>query len=84
MHFRRLSSLLDRSKGEKVGGVMEGRRNAQKRRLEPVIVKGVNGDDSLLEEYVVIVRSCILLDNLYSIISERYLDPYYPSLLWMV
>ncbi|KAL4071649.1 Aldehyde/histidinol dehydrogenase [Scleroderma yunnanense] len=52
MHFQRLTNLLDRSKGEKVGGVFEGRRNAGKRRFEPVIVKGVKADDSLLEEEI--------------------------------
>ncbi|KAG6331416.1 hypothetical protein ID866_7675 [Astraeus odoratus] len=51
-HFQRITSLLDRSKGEKVVSVMKGRRNRQRRRLEPVIVKGVKADDSLLEEEI--------------------------------
>lgn len=51
-HFRRLSSLLDRTKGEKVTDVIEGRKDATKRRLEPTVVKNVQEGDSLLEEYV--------------------------------
>ncbi|KAN0079816.1 Aldehyde/histidinol dehydrogenase [Tylopilus felleus] len=49
-HFRRLSSLLDRTKGEKVTDVIEGRKDATKRRLEPTVVKNVQEGDSLLEE----------------------------------
>ncbi|KAI6129084.1 aldehyde dehydrogenase [Pisolithus thermaeus] len=51
-HFKRLSTMLDRSQGEKVGGAFEGRRDPARRRLEPVIVKGVDGNDSLLEEEI--------------------------------
>ncbi|KAI6110138.1 aldehyde dehydrogenase [Pisolithus sp. B1] len=45
-HFKRLSTMLDRSQGEKAG------RDPARRRLEPVIVKGVDGNDSLLEEEI--------------------------------
>lgn len=52
LHFQRLSALLDRSQGEKVGGVFGGRRDPARRRFEPVIVKGVDENDSLLEEEI--------------------------------
>ncbi|KIM65529.1 hypothetical protein SCLCIDRAFT_22701 [Scleroderma citrinum Foug A] len=52
MHFQRLTNLLDRSEGEKVGGVMAGRKNPEKRRFEPIFVKGVKANDSLLEEEI--------------------------------
>ena len=80
MHFQRLTNLLDRSEGEKVGGVMAGRKNPEKRRFEPIFVKGVKANDSLLEEYVVVIGIC-MLESLYSMISGRFLGPYYPSLL---
>ena len=80
MHFQRLTNLLDRSEGEKVGGVMAGRKNPEKRRFEPIVVKGVKANDSLLEEYVMVIGIC-MLESLYSMISGRFLDPYYPSLL---
>ena len=80
MHFRRLSSVLDRSKGEKVDGVIQGRRDAEKRRIEPVVVKGVKAGDSLLEEYVMLV-SVYILESLFDVISGKYSDLYYPSLL---
>jgi len=83
MHFQRLTNLLDRSEGEKVGGAMAGRRNPEKRRLEPVVVKGVNKNDSLLEEYVVAIGIC-MLESLYSVISGRFLGPYSLSLLSIV
>lgn len=51
-HFKRLSAMLDRSQGEKVGGVFEGRRDPERRRFEPVIVKGVDENDSLLDEEI--------------------------------
>ena len=79
-HFQRLTSLLDRSKGERVGRVMEGRTNSMKRRFEPVVVKNVKEDDSLLEEYV-ITGGVRILESLHSVISGRFLAPYYPSLL---
>jgi len=60
MHFQRLTSLLDRSKGERVAGVMEGRANPMKRRFEPVVVKNVKADDSLLEEYVIAIGVHVL------------------------
>ena len=68
MHFQRLTSLLDRSKGERVAGVMEGRANPMKRRFEPVVVKNVKADDSLLEEYVIaigvhVLESLLILCN---------------------
>ncbi|KIJ61768.1 hypothetical protein HYDPIDRAFT_96028, partial [Hydnomerulius pinastri MD-312] len=50
MHFNRLSSLLDRTKGEKVTQAMQGRRDASRKRIEPTLVKGVADGDSLLEE----------------------------------
>ena len=80
MHFRRLSSVLDRSKGEKVDGVIQGRRDTEKRRIEPVVVKGVKAGDSLLEEYVMLV-SVYILEILFDVISGKYSDLYYPSLL---
>ncbi|KAH7882021.1 aldehyde dehydrogenase [Phlebopus sp. FC_14] len=49
MHFDRLCSLLDRTKGEIV---MEGRRDASRRRIEPTIVKNVADGDSLLDEEI--------------------------------
>ncbi|KAI6046580.1 aldehyde dehydrogenase [Pisolithus marmoratus] len=51
-HFQRLSALLDRSQGEQVGGAFEGKRDPTRRRIEPVIVKGVDENDSLLEEEI--------------------------------
>ena len=80
MHFQRLSNLLDRSEGEKVGGVMAGSKDPENRRFEPIVVKGVKANDSLLEEYVMAVGIC-MLEGLYSVISGRFLDPYYLSLL---
>ena len=80
MHFQRLTNLLDCSEGEKVGGVMAGRRNPKKRRFEPILVKGVRENDSLLEEYVMVISIC-MLESLCSVISGRFLDPYYLSLL---
>ena len=80
MHFQRLTNLLDRSEGEKVCGVMAGRKNPEKRRFEPIFVKGVKANDSLLEEYVMVIGIC-MLESLYSMISGRFLGPYYPSLL---
>ncbi|KAF9228241.1 aldehyde dehydrogenase [Gyrodon lividus] len=50
IHFNRLSSLLDRTKGEKVTRVMEGRKDAARKRFEPTVVKDVKEGDSLLEE----------------------------------
>ncbi|KIM65527.1 hypothetical protein SCLCIDRAFT_1212262 [Scleroderma citrinum Foug A] len=52
MHFQRLTNLLDRSEGEKVGGVMAGSKNPENRRFEPIVVKGVKANDSLLEEEI--------------------------------
>ncbi|KIK94969.1 hypothetical protein PAXRUDRAFT_33229 [Paxillus rubicundulus Ve08.2h10] len=52
MHFNRLSSLLDRTKGEKVTRVMEGRKDVTRKRFEPTVVKDVKGGDSLLEEEI--------------------------------
>ena len=80
IHFRRLTNLLERSKGEKV---IEGRRDAEKRRFELVVVKDVKADDSLLEEYVITICTRES-NNFQSVISGRYLDPYCPSLPWMV
>jgi aldehyde dehydrogenase (NAD+) len=50
IHFNRLSSLLDRTQGEKVGNVMKGRKDAARKRIEPTIVKDVKDGDSLMEE----------------------------------
>jgi aldehyde dehydrogenase (NAD+) len=50
MHFNRLSSLLDRTKGEKVTRVMEGRKDEARKRFETTVVKDVKDGDSLLEE----------------------------------
>jgi aldehyde dehydrogenase (NAD+) len=46
-HYKRLTSLLSRTKGEVV---LQGRTDAARRRLEPTIVKDVAEGDSLLEE----------------------------------
>jgi aldehyde dehydrogenase (NAD+) len=46
-HYKRLTSLLSRTKGEVV---LHGRTDAARRRLEPTIVKDVAEGDSLLEE----------------------------------
>ena len=51
-HFNRISSLLDRTEGEKVPDVFEGRKDAAKKRIEPIVIKNVKDGDSLLEEYV--------------------------------
>ena len=61
---------------------MQGRRNPERRRLEPVVVKNVKAGDSLLEEYVVIFA--VISGPLTFMMSGRYLVLYYPSLLWMV
>ncbi|KAG8215120.1 Aldehyde/histidinol dehydrogenase [Butyriboletus roseoflavus] len=50
LHFDRLSSLLDRTKGEKVTDVLEGRKDAARKRIEPTLVINVKDGDSLLEE----------------------------------
>ncbi|KIM65523.1 hypothetical protein SCLCIDRAFT_1212257 [Scleroderma citrinum Foug A] len=75
MHFQRLTNLLDCSEGEKVGGVMAGRRNPKKRRFEPILVKGVRANDSLLEEEIfgpilpiIVVNS---LDEAIDFVNER-------------
>ncbi|KAG1810459.1 aldehyde dehydrogenase [Suillus plorans] len=47
LHFKRITSLLSRTKGEVV---LKGRSDAARRRLEPTIVKDVAEGDSLLEE----------------------------------
>ncbi|KAG0694964.1 aldehyde dehydrogenase [Suillus ampliporus] len=47
LHYKRLTSLLSRTKGEVV---LQGRADAARRRLEPTIVKDVADGDSLLEE----------------------------------
>lgn len=49
-HFDRLSSLLDRTKGEKVVDVMQGRKDLAKKRIEPTLVTNVKDGDSLMEE----------------------------------
>lgn len=49
-HFNRLGSLLDRTKGEKVTDVIEGRKDAARKRIEPTVVTNVKDGDSLLEE----------------------------------
>jgi aldehyde dehydrogenase (NAD+) len=46
-HYKRLTSLLSRTKGEVV---LQGRTDVARRRLEPTIVKDVAEGDSLLEE----------------------------------
>ncbi|KAG1807970.1 aldehyde dehydrogenase [Suillus subaureus] len=48
-HYKRLISLLSRTKGEVV---LRGRADAARRRLEPTIVKDVVDGDSLLEEEI--------------------------------
>ncbi|KAG1869415.1 aldehyde dehydrogenase [Suillus subalutaceus] len=48
-HYKRLTSLLSRTKGEVV---LQGRTDAARRRLEPTIVKNVVDGDSLLEEEI--------------------------------
>ncbi|KAG1869412.1 Aldehyde/histidinol dehydrogenase [Suillus subalutaceus] len=48
-HYKRLTSLLSRTKGEVV---LQGRADAARRRLEPTIVKDVVDGDSLLEEEI--------------------------------
>jgi len=50
LHFNRLSSLLDRTKGKTVTDVIEGRKDAARKRIEPTVVTNVTGGDSLLEE----------------------------------
>lgn len=50
LHFDRLSSLLDRTKGEKVTDVIQGRKDAVRKRIEPTVVTSVKDGDSLLEE----------------------------------
>lgn len=77
IHFKRITSLLDRSKGEIVDSIMQGRRNPERRQLEPVVVKNVKADDSLLEEYAVSL-GVYILDNLHFRILGRYLGLYYP------
>jgi len=49
-HFKRLSSLLDRTGGEKVTDVMQGRKDAVRKRIEPTVVTNVKDGDALLEE----------------------------------
>ncbi|KAF8428056.1 aldehyde dehydrogenase [Boletus edulis BED1] len=49
-HFNRLSSLLDRTKGERITDVFEGRKDTARKRIEPTVVKNVQDDDPLLEE----------------------------------
>ncbi|KAF8438329.1 aldehyde dehydrogenase [Boletus edulis BED1] len=49
-HFHRLSSLLERTKGEKVTDIIEGRKDAARKRIEPTVVKNVQDGDPLLEE----------------------------------
>ena len=56
---------------------MKGRRNPERQRLEPVVVKNVKAGDSLLEEYVVTL-DVYMLDNSHFMISGRFLDPYCP------
>lgn len=50
-HFDRLSSLLDRTNGEKVTDVIQGRKDATRKRIEPTLVTNVKDGDSLLEEW---------------------------------
>lgn len=58
-HYKRLTSLLSRTKGEIV---LKGRADAARKRLELTIVKNVAGGDSLLEESVFpCVRNVILI-----------------------
>ncbi|KAG6374211.1 aldehyde dehydrogenase [Boletus reticuloceps] len=49
-HFNRLSSLLERTKGEKVTDIIEGRKDVARKRIEPTVVKNVQDGDPLLEE----------------------------------
>ncbi|KAF8549820.1 aldehyde dehydrogenase [Imleria badia] len=51
-HFNRLNSLLDRTKGQIITDVIEGRKDAARKRIEPTIVKNVQDGDSLLEEEI--------------------------------
>ena len=46
---------------------MQGRRNPERRRLEPVVVKNVKAGDSLLEEYVVIFGGYIWATYVYDV-----------------
>ncbi|KAH0833838.1 aldehyde dehydrogenase [Lanmaoa asiatica] len=50
MHFDRLSSLLDRTKGEKITDVIQGRKDAARKRIEPTVVTHVKDGDALMEE----------------------------------
>jgi len=50
LHFNRLCSLLDRTKGDKVTDVIEGRKDSARKRIEPTVVTNVKDGDSLLEE----------------------------------
>lgn len=50
VHFDRLNSLLDRTKGEKVTDVIQGRKDAVRKRIEPTVVTNVQEGDALLEE----------------------------------
>ncbi|KAI9459378.1 aldehyde dehydrogenase [Boletus coccyginus] len=52
LHFNRLSSLLDRTKGKTVTDVSEGRKDAARKRIEPTVVTSVKSGDSLLEEEI--------------------------------
>ena len=50
---------------------MKGRRNPERQRLEPVVVKNVKAGDSLLEEYVVTL-DVYMLDNSHFMIREIF------------
>lgn len=48
-HFLRIKSLMDNTKGEVVYG---GKTDEGQKFIEPTIVKGIKGDDSLMRECV--------------------------------
>lgn len=48
-HWYRIKNLIDNTKGEIVYG---GKTEESQKFIEPTIVKGVKGDDSLMSEFV--------------------------------
>jgi len=62
LHWNRITSLVARSKGEVV---LQGRIDAERKRIEPTILKDVVDGDSLLEGLVLSVLMDINLTSWY-------------------
>lgn len=78
MHFKRVSSMLARTKGE----IVLGGQSRPNFSFEPTIIKNVEDGDSLLEQYVVSLWKHMIKYADRKSSPERYLGHFYPLSPW--